>query len=365
MIDKIKELSITAFTKKSVHLKDTDERLQKMFEALSYSRPEIRPSRYWEELNKMNLVQLQEYGYENFKRTIALNYFTWVRILPWDSQIRALIKQLSIKVALKNLWCALTTTKHEFFTILNPLQSVIYNFLTYMLWEFAEKNDKTSLSKVLSEPIEGNPPIIEYKNRKVSQDLANSIIELNTIVEGTKNQSPKTLLELGSGYGRNAFVILNSQYGANTRYIVVDIPPALYIAEKYLSSQFPEKRIFYWREFTSYNAVATEFEQAELLFLLPNQLELLAAKSVDLIINISSLHEMRPDQIAFYLQEFDRLAREGSYCYLKQWKKGQVLFENNMVIQESDYPIPDRWNVVLWRDALIQTKFFEALFFIS
>jgi len=62
------------------------ERLESMFAAVNSGDGRARPSKYWIELNRMNLAQLRQHGYENFKRTIALNYFTFVRILPWDSQ---------------------------------------------------------------------------------------------------------------------------------------------------------------------------------------------------------------------------------------------------------------------------------------
>src|ERR1700686_1707390 len=87
------------------------ERLDAMFSSIESGDVLARPSKYWVELNKMNLAQLQQHGYENFKRTIALNYFTFVRILPWDSQIIFLLRHLPLPVSLGCAWRAFTAPK--------------------------------------------------------------------------------------------------------------------------------------------------------------------------------------------------------------------------------------------------------------
>ncbi len=102
-----------------------------------------------------------------------------------------------------------------------------------------------------------------------------------------------------------------------------------------------------------------EFENADILFLTPNQLELLPDKSVDLFINISSLHEMRMDQIRYYFGEIERLTRK--YFYFKQWKETTVPFENE-TIREADYPVGENWQLVYRQQCAVQHKFFEALY---
>src|ERR1700683_5847647 len=102
------------------HLAPEDtERLAAMFAAVESGDVRARPSKYWVELNKMNLAQLQEHGYENFKRTIALNYFTFVRILPWDAQFRFLLKRLPLGVSLACLKKSLFARKHDYFSVFN------------------------------------------------------------------------------------------------------------------------------------------------------------------------------------------------------------------------------------------------------
>jgi SAM-dependent methyltransferase len=147
----------------------------------------------------------------------------------------------------------------------------------------------------------------------------------------------------------------------DAKLIVIDIPPALWIAERYLSSVFPEKTVFKFREFMEFDDIAEEFERADIAFVLSTQITMLPIGIADLILNVSSLHEMRPDQIAFYFEQFDRLLRNGGHMYTKQWRSAKVLFEHVTLI-ESDYPVPTHWTTVFSRQAPVQTKFYEALY---
>ncbi len=329
-----------------------DRHLQEMLDALA-AAPEItRPSQFWLELNLKNVNQLQQQGYENFKQTIALNYFTWIVGLR-DVQFRFLLQRTPIWAIPLIIGKSLLDQKHPYFS---RRYSIYYNLLTNLLWRFIVHN--TDAAQGLSEPAEGNPPHIEWQKKLISQDLANASLEYAAIARSTDNlQGVRTIAELGAGYGRTAYVFLKAQ--PNIRYIIADIPPALYIAERYLSNQFSDKRIFRFRDFTSYEAVADELENAELVFLLPHQLALLPPKSVDLFINISSLHEMLPEQIDYYINLVDSITRQ--YFYMKQWKRSTNL-PDKVVIQDKDYPIPAHWSQIYWRECQVQTLFFEALF---
>jgi len=162
---------------------------------------------------------------------------------------------------------------------------------------------------------------------------------------------------LGGGYGRLAWVVLSAL--PDVRYVAVDIPPALAIAQRYLSELLPERKIFEFRHFDSYEEVSEEMEAADVVFLTPNQLDLIPPQGVDLFINVSSLHEMRPEQIAHYLGEIDRHC--AGRFYSKQWQRS-VNEHDGLVISHDDYPIPAGWRTVYDRPHPVQVKFFEALY---
>ncbi|MGD0506008.1 MAG: putative sugar O-methyltransferase [Steroidobacteraceae bacterium] len=334
------------------------ERLAAMFAAIESGDARARPSKYWVELNKMNLAQLQEHGYENFKRTVALNYFTFARILPWNEQIRFLLRQLPGSVSLGCLKRALAARKHQYFSAFNVVQSVIYNFLALAAWAYTRIALSDPGLLRLREPAEGNPAAIyDDTGALVSQDLASSILELSSL--GPSIAPGSVVLELGAGYGRDAYAILATNPGI--KYVIIDIPPALWVAETYLSHQFPDLRVFRYRNFSRFDEIEKEFLECDIAFFLSTQIASLPDGIADFAINISSLHEMRPEQIAFYFLQFDRLLKDGGAFYFKQWKRTKVLFED-VVIRQADYPIPPAWHREFSREAPIQTRFFEALY---
>lgn len=330
-------------------------RLESMFAALNSGDSRARPSKYWLELNRMNLAQLQQHGYENFKRTIALNYFTFVRILPWDSQVIFLLRHLPLPVSLDCAWRAFRAPKHDYFSSFNWIHGLLYNFLTLASWEYSRKVVRDPNLLALREPPEGNPSLIKDRSGAlISQDLANSIIEISAMNLSLRPGS--VVLELGAGYGRDAYAILATNPGI--KYVIVDIAPALWVAETYLRHEFPDLHIFSYRDFGRFADVEEDFLACDIAFFLSTQISQLPDGLAELIINVSSLHEMRLEQIGFYLSQFDRLLKEGGTFYFKQWKRGVVPFED-VVIHQRDYPIPKNWTCNLSREAPIQSKFFE------
>lgn len=312
--------------------------------------PEIvQPSKFWAELNRRHLERSASSGVANFKRTFAKDYFTWMRVLPWDSQIRFLVRSLSPLDTLRAVVNVANPRRHEHIPV---AEGLALNFLTRLIWRYAAREAPEEVFQ-LREPTVGNPPDIRVGGRLVSQDLANAILEFRAF----RDVATGTICELGGGYGRTAFVSAALRPG--NRHILVDIPPALGVTQAYLSTVFPKRRHFAFRPFDRFEDVRAEFERADFAYLLPHQLSLLPAGSVDLFVNISSLHEMRRDQIDHYLTEIFRLVRPGGHFYLKAWKVSRLPLEN-IVTREDDYPLSG-WERVWRRTAPVQTRFFETL----
>jgi putative sugar O-methyltransferase len=305
--------------------------LRSMFECLSHGNAIYLPSKFWEELNDKNVQQLESGGLQNIKQTVARNYFTWV-IGHKDIQFRYLARHTS-------LWAWPAVLK-DFFThdpssSLNRIQQRELIIFTRMLWKFTTRIDTERLLSYIDEPLEGNPFKIYLNGKLISQDLANSILEYYSIRECFKAAAHDkvTICELGAGYGRNAYVFLKAF--PKCKYIVIDIPPALFISQHYLSSVFRDKKIFFFRPFDRFSDVEKEFNGADIVFLLPHQANMLPPKNVDLFINISSLHEMKLDQIHAYFNLIDKLTK--GYFYSKQWWVSHNS-PDGITITSKDYP---------------------------
>jgi putative sugar O-methyltransferase len=218
--------------------------------------------------------------------------------------------------------------------------------------------DNLGLLDKVTEPELGNPFLISYRGRPISQDLCNSIHEFyRSTSMSALSKSSFRIAELGAGYGRLGQVYLSTL--PNASYCVIDIPPALYVSQRYLAEVFPNQPVFKFREFGSYEEVRLEFEAARIRFLAAHQIELLPPDQFDLFVNISSLHEMTRAQIANYLKQIDRLCR--GHFYSKQWRISRAK-GNGFTLRETEYPIPDNWREVFHRQHPIQRMFFEALY---
>lgn len=315
--------------------------------------PEIyQPSEVWRHLNEKHNAQLNELGIENFKRTIVRQYFTWMRVRLSNPQIVFLRREIGISGTLLALLRALFTPKHAYLSI---SQSMGLNLLTHLTWRYAGQLRSGEIS-ALSEPEIGGAPKIRAGGRLISQDIANSLVEFDSMDDGGRLTSSSTVCELGGGYGRTAYVVKKLH---RCRYIMIDIPPALAVAQWYLSRALPDAKIWAFCEFEKFANVIDEFEAADLIFLLPHQIEMIPDDYVDFFINISSLHEMRRDQIAHYVDEIGRCVRRGGHFYLKAWKVSRVPVAGG-ALRFEDYGL-DGWNEIYQRTARIQTEFFEAL----
>lgn len=218
--------------------------------------------------------------------------------------------------------------------------------------------DRERLFERISEPALGAPYLVQVSGRAISQDLCNSIQEYYRVTSCLPEQSrPLRCLEIGAGYGRLAYGVMNARPGS--KYWIVDIPPALSIALRYLKAVFPSLRIFKFRPFKEYRNVADEIEEADIAFFTANQIELLPRKKIDLAFCISNLHEMTLQQIHHYIDQIDRLST--GFFYTKHGNKS-IAHHNSFTIRRDEYPFKARWHKEFNRKHDIQSWFFKALY---
>lgn len=334
--------------------------LKAMFRELEKAPDIFQPSKFWVKLNKLHTDYLSRVGFKNFKRTINYHYFSWGILSIIRHQLSPVIKGL-IKGNLspiftsnfKNNNLRLKNNVRRF----NPITGFIYRVYVASLMEYVSQIDSLSILKKLEEPLIGNPFIVAYKGRLISQDICNSVYEFYSIMQKVNLSKNVKIADLGAGYGRLAYIFLNVI--PDSSYCIIDIPPALFISQKYLKTVFPREKIFLFRPFKSFKEIKSEFESSRIKFLMPHQLELLPHKHFDLFINVSSLHEMTIDQINKYIEIINRICR--GYFYTKQWIKSEA--KDNSNIKENEYPIPKNWKEIVRRSPHpIQKLFFDTLY---
>lgn len=335
-----------------------------------------RPSPFWEELAAIGARQLEQAGFDNFKRTVNMTYFNWdvpgilrhqlAPVLgywlrhPMARVFRARFPDYGPIHAGERRYHSASNFRLRLpeSASFSPAGAWLYRTYVAMLWELVAHRDPLGLLAHLDEPATGNPFLIEYRGRRTSQDLCNSVHEFYSAGCAEASGAPAYhIAELGGGYGRLAYVCLEALPHAT--YCMIDIAPALNVAQEYLSRVFPREKMFFFRPFRGYEDIRAEFEGARIRFLAAHQIELLPPSSVDLFINISSLHEMSYEQIETYLRQIDRLCT-GRF-YTKQWIRSQAKV-NGVVLGEHEYPIPASWTTRYHRHHPIQRLFFHALY---
>jgi len=319
------------------------------------------PSDFWRDINKKNLDMITAEGLYNFKRTVSQNYYNWLITRVRDPQFRkALVYWLfhpslrPLRTEIEGDICLRFTTRADA-VVLSAFQRLKYKIFVALVWEQMLKHDKYGFSNTLSEPEIGNPIKIWQGKKLITQDLANSILECNVIVGTLKNIKKPKIAEVGAGSGRLAHVYTSTQQGS---YFIFDIPPALMVSQWYLSKVFPTKKLFLFRPFDNFEAVRQELDSCDIAFFTANQMTLFPEKYFDLILSISTLPEMRPDQVSLYLDLFGQLS--SGYIYLKQWISWINPLDGTDIKIE-DYLMRGSWDLVLDRIDPINPRFFNRV----
>jgi putative sugar O-methyltransferase len=323
--------------------------------------PEIfRPSQFWAQLCALHASHLQdEASFASFKRTVNFFYFQFTAGGPmYRSLVRASLP------ATPRVLTARLTDRHAATLPGAPhfgRPAVAYSYAIYvaLLWELARRSAAAALLERLEEPALGRPLAVRYRGRTISQDLANSALEVAAVLEGLPappGPAPR-VLEIGGGYGRLAYAVLSMLPGA--RYVIVDIPPALALAQRYLTSVFPDLPTFRFRRFAAAADVADELAAARIAFLTPDQLDLLEPLGAQIALTVSSLHEMLPALVDRYLGLVDRHC-DGVF-YTKQWQRWHNPVDD-VVMAREDYRYPAGWRRVFERPYAAHPAFFEAVY---
>jgi putative sugar O-methyltransferase len=337
-----------------------DPEFRAMVAEIEASPALYRPSRFWEVLGSSDRSWLGELGLENFKRTVAQNYFNWMVTNRHDDMfrtalslwvkrptLRPLFTRMEEPEVLRTLW----GLEREF----TPKKQRVYRRYVAMLWDLAAREDRLGLTRALEEPSLGNPIGIRSRGKPISQDLANSIRECNTVFERCLPKDSRRPLvgELGAGYGRVGHVFAQ---GTGARYFIFDIPPALFVSQWYLTKLFPDRKVFAFRHFDRFEDVEQELAAADLAFFTPNQLVHFPDRTFDAFLTISTLPEMAPAQITNYLSLMGKLARHG--VYVKQWRKW-FNDKDGFEFTAEMLKLPEEWRMTLDRADAVQPAFQE------
>jgi putative sugar O-methyltransferase len=330
-----------------------------------------QPSAFWNDMGAVNERVLDWSGEASFKRTLNQNYFNFIPTASNDARMmrmRRLIRHCRQSAPERCVFAdpdcdpaSWVSCYPSYFIFKEPDRATkrdLYGEYLALMYEYALRRDRSGLLAILEEPTLGNPIRVLRNGKLISQDIVNSVRERNSILAamGTERDGRFTFAELGAGYGRLGYVMLKT---TRCRYFAFDIPPALYLSQWYLTTLFPERRAFRFRHFDTFAQIESELSRADIAFFTANQLAKFPSGYFDVFATISSIHEMRRDQISHYMALMGRTTK--STVYLKQ-QKDYVNSVDNLTIGKNHYPIPEGWSVRHERFDLINPGFFERVY---
>jgi putative sugar O-methyltransferase len=143
-----------------------------------------------------------------------------------------------------------------------------------------------------------------FENRRFSRSSLNYLLGLALLKKHIGKFVPSTVLEIGGGFGTLGEILAASEV-PGLRYLDLDIPPTIYVAQHYLAAVLGETRVATYAQ--TRDAAEIEIESLPIASTLCAwQIERLRG-SVDLFVNFISFQEMEPAVVKNYLHHVSRL----------------------------------------------------------
>ena len=230
-------------------------------------------------------------------------------------------------------------TKHK---NINHYDSLSYNMTTAIY--FSKKKDilKKYYHDINKKFYEEFSSSLKINNYDINQHLMYSINELQKIdlILSEKKENIK-IIEFGAGYGRTANVILSTK--KKVKYIIVDIPPSLYVSTLHFRKHHPNLKISHAFDINNKEYLEEEIDKNDIIYIFPHQLKFLRENYFDLSIMIGIINETEPKTLMNYMHYVNKISRN---LYMKVFKYSGLPFSfynfyryNN----KNDYFIPNEW----------------------
>jgi len=226
---------------------------------------------------------------------------------------------------------------------MDSFDSLSYNLALLIMYVLSKNSIIKYYDKINKEFYLNYSPSLEIDNKIVNQHLILSILEYEKIkfLSSNFNDEQLRFLEIGAGYGRtaNAIISLNKK----TKYIIVDIPPSIYISKLNLKNNYPNLKISSAFNINSSSELEKTINQNDVIYIFPHQMKLLNQNSIDVTLAITSLLEMEKKIVKRYMEAVNFLSKS---LYIKVFKNSGLpysfyhFYRSNV---RSDYFIKQDW----------------------
>ena len=315
-------------------------------------------SKYWNKLNIHTLDQINNLGIEKFHTSVSNSYFTWKSIN--DDFIKGLFNFFD-KHQLANIDPKNLLTKHNGFTI---TQSINYNLITILLYQYLLKNNQLEKLEILEKNdfMIDNCPRLKINKLTITEDKLHSLIEFNQIGKIIKEDNLKlNYLEIGAGSGRTTETVIRLDKRVD-KYIIADIPPALYINFLRIKHSFNNLKVKMCVNIESTKELEKSIDKNDILFIFPHQLKYFKDKFFDVSIAIDCLHEMKKKTIKKYMEIFNKKSK---FLYFKVLEETYVPYDYKNYLNvnnEKDYYINTTWKQIYKEKCICPSNYMELAY---
>jgi putative sugar O-methyltransferase len=312
-------------------------------------------SGWWSYNNIKDIKSLTQKGIQNYGE-IFLHYYTWY---DWvDEEISGLLNNL------KNDYIEEKVNIFKKHNGLSHNQSFRLNFLILSLYIYLKKRKEFSFLENLQDAsfCENGHSYITIDDKNISFDKVNSLIELSEINSFNLLSNNMNILEIGAGSGRLADTICSNY--SNIKYIICDIPLAIYISYFRIKKRFNNKKILLAIDCNSEEDIFNKINSNDIIFIFPHQLKLIKKTFFDLTIAISSLHEMSKDTIKYYMNIINTISKN---LYFTVWEKTTIPFSltNETLLANKNYFVNRDWTELASKKNYFPSNFIQKVYKIN
>lgn len=265
-----------------------DKLLDTMLADLANAPAQYRPTNFWSSVLDQVIDAIKQYGIEHFRDESAITCF-----VPHYTDI-----------------------EEKYF---------ISAIEDYRIFLAADTNSKPNLQHITESKV-GNPTQhYNFDGKNYSRSMLNYLRGLAFLKKTVDTSSIRRILEIGGGYGTLGEIFLKSDYDSSV-YIDVDIPPAAYVATRYLQKVFGENSILDYSKTRHLDVIDLPHigQTYKGAVLMPWQIPAIKGE-VDLFVNFFSFQEMEPDVVENYARFVN--SYNPSYLLLRNQKEGKNLAE--------------------------------------
>lgn len=293
-------------------VQDDPELLDLMMSDTLLTSDLYKPTNYWANYEKDILPEIKTLGLHDFRRRHSLNlikfgatdlepYSTFLSLPPTYPTLRILQMRLKASLKIKKILSRLINKNFD---------------INLSLYYSAEKYGKRQGARPISEfeaSLDGNPENVFSVNGKIyTCSLLDYYVQYAYCCKFMNFDSIMSMMELGCGSGKQTELI--KKLHPHMCFYLSDLPHALYICEKYLSSLFPESVVSYRQ--TRIMKRMPESKEGKIFIIGNWKVPELENLTYDLFWNSDSFDQMEPNVVLNYLKYVDQQAIK--YVFLNE-----------------------------------------------